>query len=132
MLCKICEKIVLDVSQENAETQIRQYINVFALKENASQCEFCSMIYDSARSLEDDDTLSYCRRHWGIPYETILEHAPIEVYHTAICGEHNIKWNCSSNVSELEGYEKGPEGFDIQEELGGLYVDPGNHRCRRT
>jgi len=95
------------------------------LKALASDCDFCFTIYDCAKTLEKDDTLSYCRRHWGKLYEKALEQAPIHIYLATTHGEHNITWECSCNVSGLEGYERGPKGFQIYDEFGGLYVDEG-------
>ena len=89
----------------------------------ALECEFCDLIHDSAKCLEEANTLTYCKARWGPVFDEALKHASIHVYHVTINGDHNIVWTCSYDVWKLDGYSRGPKGFMIDQEFGGLYVD---------
>jgi hypothetical protein len=90
MLCSSCDSIVLDVSQQDAETEIRRYANVFDLKEMAPQCDFCDIVYDSARWIRDEEKKSTDSTLGRTPHEVALEQSPILVYHNSMCGAHNV------------------------------------------
>jgi hypothetical protein len=125
MLCTVCDDLVLNLSQQNSKTQIRQHANRNCLKLLASQCAFCKLIYESAKCLDEADTLPYCKARGGRVFDEALKHVPIRVYHVAIDGQHNIAWGCSYDVFKLEGYTRGPSGFRVEGELGGLSANSG-------
>lgn len=125
MLCNLCGEIILDLSHRDSTDLIRHFTNLDALRAAAEECDFCALIYNSAKRLKEPGLLDHCKERWGAAFDEALELCPVNVFHIALNGEHNVVWKCHYDVWKCKSYSAGPLGFQIEEEYGGLYVDPG-------
>ena len=133
MLCESCENIVLDVSlghsegaDHEIETEIRTYASIYSLKDCSASCDFCSLIYEEAQSLETEHQGPYCKEKWGVELtKYLLAHSPISVCHISTTGRQNVAINCLLDAQNAPGYVEGPLGYQYKAILGGIHVKAG-------
>lgn len=133
MLCKLCDDITLRISTWNSdsaegeiESRIRTYDNIYALRNSSVSCNFCGLLYEEAKSLENGRSGPYCKEIWGMELtEYLLATSPIDVHHVSLAGRHNVALSCLLDAQNAPGYISGPAGYQYEARLGGIYVNTG-------
>lgn len=133
MLCEQCSHITLDVtandqeqSDEQVRAEIRTYASIWELRDCATTCDFCGLVYEEARDLETNETGSYCKQKWGSKLtDYLLAHSSLHVYHVSAGLKHNTFIQCHLNAGHAPGYIEGPVQLEYKQHLGGLCVHSG-------
>lgn len=119
-------KITLQFRNEDSEVEVRRYSNLFELRLAAAGCDFCNILHDKVKDLEDPDTGAYCKQSWGTEFsERLLRLSPVVVSHKAREGENNVFVSCFLDAQNTPGYPGGPRGLEWWQMLGGIYVASG-------
>lgn len=126
MLCNLCQSIVLDFTNNEVSQQIRSHANLDALAQLKDACDFCSLVYEHVKKLDEPSIGRYCKQSWGMDfYRELRRQSPVTVVHRSWQREHNIIVACLLDAEHTDGYPGGPRAFNWREMLGGVYVEPG-------
>ena len=125
MLCSGCEKLSLNLEQQDAVYKLCTYDNLYSLRSVASSCNLCHLIHEDVKDMEDPEVGAYCKQKWGPLFFEGLKQSPIHLYHIALRGEHNLVTRCEIDVTKFSGYTEGPRLWRSESPLGGIYVPPG-------
>lgn len=126
MLCDTCESIALDLTSAEISAEIRRHANLDALQLLSSDCDFCSLVYEHVKQLDDPSIGRYCKQSWGMDfYRHLRSQSPLTVEHRSWQSEHNIVVACLLDAEHADGYPGGPRAFHWRVKLGGVYVEPG-------
>lgn len=126
MLCSVCNTIVLQLDADEAEIEIRRYSNPYELRSNAESCDFCSLVHEGVKELENPNTAEYCKSAWGLNFfNALLEQSSVTAHHRSFRREHNVVVGCYLDAANTSGYQQGPTALDFRKMLGGMFVHSG-------